>query len=112
MKCTSGVSKPRLGSVYSGNLDLRTLFYDSRSGNEKLWTWSPISLLLSLSLLRISKPLTDVFKSLTFEDCFGLLPLCVLLGLMKIGASQALLRGKAATLAVNSLSSLSQNTRD
>lgn len=38
------------------------------------------------------------FKSLTFEDCFGLLPRCVLLGLMKIGASQALLRGKELLL--------------
>lgn len=75
MKCTSGVSKPRLGSAYSGDPDLRTLFYDSQSGNEKHWTRSPIA--LSLSLLSISKPLTDVFKSLTFEDCFGLLPHCV-----------------------------------
>lgn len=106
MKCTSGVSKPRLGSAYSGDLDLRTLFLWLT-----VWKWKALDSEFSFSLsaplptpLRISKPLTDVFKSLTFEDCFGLLPLCVLWGLMKIGASLALLlRGKAATLMVNLL---------
>ena len=54
--------------------------------------------------LRITKPPTDVFKSLTFEDCFGLLPLCVLLGLMRVVASQVLLlRRKAASLPMNLL---------
>lgn len=91
MKCTSGVCKPRLGSAYSGNPDLCTLSHDSQSGNEKAldseFILLSVSLSLSLSPLRISEALTDVFKSLTFEDCVGLLPLCVLLGLMKIGAS-------------------------
>jgi len=77
MKCTSGVSKPRLGSAYSGQPDLRTLFLWLT-----VWKWkalaSEFSLAPLLSLRRISKPLTDVFKSFTFEGCLGLLPLCIL----------------------------------
>lgn len=85
MKRSSGVRKPSLGPADCGHQDLHTPWLTHRLEMKSAGLRSSC-----LARLKISKLQADVFKSLSLEDCFGLLPLCVLLGLMKTGASPAL----------------------